>query len=71
MKQITVENIYDCLMTMKHEVKIDEDTRVKAKNAIDAMLALPKMETPPDFKTGLAPVDLHVESREALTEPAE
>ena len=63
MKRITLENIYDCLMEMKHEVTIDEEIRVKAKRAIDAMLALPKMETPPDYKTGLAPVELEVLDR--------
>ncbi len=63
MKRITAENIYDCLVSMKHEVKIDEDVRIRAKKAIDAMLALPKMETPPDFKTGLAPVNIEVLSR--------
>ena len=65
MKRITLENIYDCLMNMEHEVTIEKDIRIKAKKAIDAMLALPKMETPPDFKTGLAPVELEVLSRES------
>ena len=63
MKRITLENIYDCLTEMQFEVTIPEDIRIKAKKAIDAMLALPKMETPPDFKTGLKPVDLEVLSR--------
>lgn len=71
MKRITVENIYDCLANMEHEVKIDEPTRVRAKSAIDAMLALPKMKTPPDFQTGLKPVEILVESRQAEIEPAE
>ncbi len=65
MKRITVENIYDCLTTMQHEVTIPEDVRKRAKGAIDAMLALPKMETPPDFKTGLKPVEIEVLRREA------
>ncbi|MEO0882609.1 MAG: quinolinate synthase NadA [Pseudomonadota bacterium] len=58
MKRITMENIYDCLVNMEHEVTMDEDMRVRAKAAIDAMLALPKMETPLDFETGLEPVDI-------------
>ncbi|MEO1476256.1 MAG: quinolinate synthase NadA [Pseudomonadota bacterium] len=60
MKRITMENIYDCLVNMEHEVTMDEDVRVKAKAAIDAMLALPKMEKPLDFETGLAPVELEM-----------
>src|SRR5262245_47233182 len=42
MKRITLEGIYDALVEMKHEVTIPEDVRVRAKQAIDAMLALPK-----------------------------
>ncbi|MEM0987048.1 MAG: quinolinate synthase NadA [Pseudomonadota bacterium] len=58
MKRITLENILDCLREMKHEIEIDEDVRVRAKAAIDAMLALPKMTTPLAFETGLAPMDI-------------
>ncbi|MBI1360672.1 MAG: quinolinate synthase NadA [Alphaproteobacteria bacterium] len=50
MKRISLENIYDALRDMKHEVTVPEDVRVRAKAAIDAMLALPKMATPPGFK---------------------
>ena len=64
MKQITLENIYDCLVEMKHEVTMDEDVRVRAKAAIDAMLALPKMETPLAFETGLKPMEIEVFSPE-------
>lgn len=60
MKRITLENILDCLIDMKHEVEIDEDVRVKAKAAIDAMLELPKMEKPLAFKTGLKPMDIEM-----------
>lgn len=60
MKRITLENILDCLIDMKHEVTMDEDVRVKAKAAIDAMLALPKMEKPLSFETGLKPMDIEV-----------
>lgn len=58
MKRITLENIYDCLTDMKHEVEIEEDVRVRAKAALDAMMALPKMETPLDFEVGRAPLDV-------------
>lgn len=58
MKRITLENIYDCLLNMEHEVTIEEEMRVKAKRSIDAMLALPKREKPADFETGLAPKDI-------------
>src|SRR5690606_15886514 len=40
MKRISLENIYDALVSMKHEVTVPEDIRVRAKAAIDAMLAL-------------------------------
>lgn len=52
MKMITLAGIYDALRDMKHEVTIPEDVRVRAKQAIDRMLALPKTEKPLDFKTG-------------------
>jgi quinolinate synthase len=55
MKRITLENIYDCLVMEQHEVTIPEDIRLRAKAALDAMLALPKMERPLDFVTGLKP----------------
>jgi quinolinate synthase len=55
MKRITLEGIYDALVEMRHEVVIPEDTRVRAKLAIDRMLALPK-EKPRAFETGRAPV---------------
>jgi quinolinate synthase len=54
MKRITLEGIYDALVEMKHEVTIPENVRVRAKKAIDAMLALPK-ETPRAFETGRPP----------------
>jgi quinolinate synthase len=59
MKRITLEAIYDALVEMKHEVKIPEDVRVRAKLAIDRMLALPK-EKPRAFDVGrpLANVEL-------------
>jgi quinolinate synthase len=59
MKRITLENIYDCLMTGRHEVVIAEDVRVRAKAALDAMLSLPKLKKPLAFDTN-APL-AHVE----------
>ena len=55
MKRITLEAIYVALVEMKHEVIIPEDVRLRAKRAIDRMLALPK-EKPRAFETGRAPV---------------
>lgn len=60
MKQITLENILDCLIDMKHEVTIDEDVRIRAKAAIDAMLDLPKMATPLSFNVGVKPMEIEV-----------
>ena len=60
MKRITLENILECLVDMKHDVLIEEDVRVKAKAAIDAMLALPKMAKPLAFETGLKPMDIEL-----------
>ena len=60
MKRITLENILDCLTEMKHEVEIEEEVRVKAKAAIDAMLALPKTEKPLAFETGRKPMEIEV-----------
>ena len=55
MKRISLAAIYDALVAMKHEVTVEESVRVRAKRAIDAMLALPKTGKPLDFQTGLAP----------------
>ncbi len=56
MKRITLEAIYDALIDMKHEVTIDENVRVRAKQAIDRMLALPRTDKPLDFDVGAAEV---------------
>jgi quinolinate synthase len=40
MKVITLEAIYDALLHMQYEVKVDPDIAVKAKKAVDAMLAI-------------------------------
>jgi len=58
MKRITLENILDSLERGQHAVEIEEDVRIRAKAAIDAMLALPKLEKPAAFRTGLAPKDV-------------
>ena len=60
MKRITLEAIYDSLLEMKHEVIVDEPVRIRAKVAIDAMLALPKPDKPFDFETGLKPALVEV-----------
>ena len=60
MKRISLENIYDALVSMKHEVTVPEDIRVRAKAAIDAMLDLPKPKVFPKFKVG-ADVNVPVE----------
>ncbi len=55
MKRITLEAIYDALLRKQHEVTVPETVRVRAKKAIDAMLALPRPQKPLDFGVGLAP----------------
>ncbi len=52
MKRISLENIYDALVAMKHEVTVPEDIRVRAKAAIDAMLALGPPKRAPRFRVG-------------------
>ena len=52
MKRISLENIYDALVSMKHEVLVPEDISIRAKAAIDAMLALGSPAKSPRFKVG-------------------
>jgi quinolinate synthase len=59
MKRISLENIYDALVEMKHEVTVPEDIRIRAKAAIDAMLALPKPKDFPKFRIGELGVPVH------------
>ncbi len=40
MKVITLEAIYDALLHMQYEVKVDADISARAKRAVDAMLAI-------------------------------
>jgi quinolinate synthase len=53
MKTITLAGIYDALKLHQHEVTLPESIRIRAKQALDRMLALPKTSAPLDFKTGL------------------
>jgi len=48
------------LKDMKHVVEIPEDIRVRAKEAIDAMLALPKPRVLPKFRIGAAEVPVEL-----------
>jgi len=52
MKRISLENIYDALVSMKHEVLVPEDIRIRARAAIDAMLALGAPAKSPRFRVG-------------------
>ena len=52
MKRISLENIYDALVSMKHEVTVPEDIRIRAKAAIEAMLTLGPPARAPKFKVG-------------------
>jgi len=60
MKRITLAGIYDALAENRHAVEIEERVRVRAKRAIDAMLALPKPTRPLDFEIGRAPAELEL-----------
>lgn len=62
MKRITLENIYDSLRLLRHEVVVPEDVAVRARVAIDRMLSLPRAARPADFATGRDPVDVTVMS---------
>jgi len=66
MKRITLAGIYDALKDMQHEVLVPEDIRLRAKKAIDAMLALPRTAAPLDFAVGLPPADVTVLDAAAL-----
>lgn len=53
MKVTTIEDVYDALNEMKHVVTVPEDIRVRAKTALDRMLAVPR--------DGAAPPPLNVD----------
>lgn len=40
MKKTTLNSVYESLSGMKHNIEIDEDTRIKAKKCLDRMLAI-------------------------------
>jgi len=55
MKRITLDNIIDCLSEEKFAVEVPQDQIIAARAAINAMLALPKLDTPASFQTGTPP----------------
>ena len=62
MKRITLENIYDALRLLRHEVVVPEDVAARARVAIERMLSLPRAVQSADFATGRDPVDVTVMS---------
>ncbi|MBA2127277.1 quinolinate synthase [Hyphomicrobium methylovorum] len=40
MKRISLENIYECLLEMRHEVTVDPDVAVRARRAVERMVNL-------------------------------
>ncbi|HFB54982.1 MAG TPA: quinolinate synthase NadA [Hellea balneolensis] len=55
MKRITLQNIYDCLVHGKHEVKISKRVAKKARRAVERMINLP----PPAEKGHFDPDAVH------------
>ncbi len=55
MKTITLTGIRESLLHLRHVVEVEEGVRVRAKRAIDAMLALPREQTTSGFAIGRAP----------------
>ena len=60
MKRITLAGIHDSLVTMQHEVTVPKDVRVRAEQAINRMLALPKTVKPLDFQVGRPAADVEM-----------
>jgi quinolinate synthase len=58
MKRITLASIYEALRDLKHAVEVPETVAVRARTAIERMLALPPSARPLDFVTGRPPVDV-------------
>ena len=46
MKRISLQNIYECLRDMKHEVTVDPDIAERARAAVQRMVDLPPPATP-------------------------
>ena len=63
MKRITLQNIYDALRLMRHEVQVPADVATRARLAIERMLALPATDKPPGFATGRPAVPVELVSR--------
>lgn len=63
MKRITLENIYDSLRGLRHRVEVPADVAVRARVAIERMLALPPTDRPPGFATGRPPAEVLVVPR--------
>ena len=59
MKRITLAGIYEALRDIKHKVEVDPKVAERARASVQAMLDLPKLDTPPHFDT----------SREAVATP--
>ena len=53
MKRITLAGIYESLRDMKHEVEVDPVIAERAKASLQAMLDLPRPDSPAKFDTGL------------------
>ena len=60
MKTITLAGIRDALLYGREKIEVEESVRVRAKQAIDRMLALPLDKRATDFRTGLAPAQVTV-----------
>jgi quinolinate synthase len=58
MKRITLASIYEALRDLQHVVEVPETVALRARTAIERMLALPQSSRPPGFVTGRAPVDV-------------
>ncbi len=60
MKRITLQGVYDALRFTQYEVDVDPQTAVKAKAAIERMLALPAPSKPAHFDTRAVQPDVLV-----------
>lgn len=60
MKRISLANIYDALLELKHEVHVDPETGRRARAAIEAMIRVPRPSQPATFDPHAPLVDLLV-----------